>query len=65
MPIYEYICHKCSEAFTALRPVHMRAEDAQCPMCGSEDVRKKLSSFSSLSSGSVGSSGYFSGGGGG
>ncbi|MDA8171212.1 MAG: zinc ribbon domain-containing protein [Nitrospiraceae bacterium] len=42
MPIYEYKCSKCSEEFEKLVFSQSRVN---CPKCGSEEVKKKLSTF--------------------
>ena len=41
MPIYEYRCSSCEEAFEKL--VKVRAEAPPCPECGSDDVVKQVS----------------------
>ena len=46
MPIYEYKCEKCDEAFEILQ---RGSEKASCPKCGSQKLTKLLSVFSSLS----------------
>ena len=50
MPIYEYRCQHCEERFEQL--VLLRAEHPPviCPRCGTKEVRKLLSSFSSVES---------------
>lgn len=44
MPIYEYRCRKCGEAFSHL---HRRLNEAApaCPKCGTPEPRKLLSAF--------------------
>jgi len=42
MPLYEFVCRKCGHAFEALI---MGGEKAKCPECGSEEVKKQMSSF--------------------
>jgi putative FmdB family regulatory protein len=68
MPIYEYSCNKCNENFTLFQWISSSEDKTSCPMCGSRDIRKKLSTFScSLSadpgSSTGGSNSGFSGGG--
>ena len=68
MPIYEYICKKCTETFALLQWQSNAEETAKCPKCGSEDLKKLPSSFScplpgDEDSSSGGSSQGFSGGG--
>lgn len=66
MPIYEYACAKCNEVFSVFQSINVNEKDTKCPKCGSNNVKKKLSSFSccsiSMSNASFGSSGGFSGG---
>lgn len=47
MPIYEYMCNKCSMGFSLIK-LTIEAQDAVCPQCGSKDVKKKMSTFSSV-----------------
>jgi len=42
MPIYEYRCQECLEEFEKLV---RSAEEIECPQCGSEEVKKLISSF--------------------
>ncbi|MBO5760073.1 MAG: zinc ribbon domain-containing protein [Lentisphaeria bacterium] len=43
MPIFEYECKKCEKKFELLLP-HSSAS-AVCPVCGTKDVKKLLSTF--------------------
>ena len=68
MPIYEYTCSKCSEIFARLQWPGHDEEEILCPQCGSDDVKKIISTFSCSnpadSGGSTGGSySGFSGGG--
>jgi putative FmdB family regulatory protein len=45
MPIYEYLCIKCNKPFSALQRMGASEKDTTCPGCGSNEVRKKVSSF--------------------
>lgn len=54
MPIYEYTCRKCTEAFAVFQSINAREEDTECPGCGAKDVKKKISSFSACSIGGSG-----------
>ncbi|MBD3179376.1 MAG: zinc ribbon domain-containing protein [Candidatus Latescibacteria bacterium] len=49
MPIYRYSCSKCGNEFARL----VRSSDASvtCPECGSEEVEKLFSRFSSPGAG--------------
>ena len=42
MPIYEFVCMKCESHFEELVRVD---ESADCPDCGSPNVRKQISAF--------------------
>ena len=67
MPIYEYICMRCNNIFSALQRMGASEKDTNCPGCGSNDVKKQVSSFCcSPGSGpsSSSSSSRFGGGGG-
>ncbi|MDI6800478.1 MAG: zinc ribbon domain-containing protein [Thermodesulfovibrionales bacterium] len=70
MPIYEYVCRKCSEVFSAFQSINADENDTECPKCSSNDVKKMVSAFSCCSTAgsggginsSFGSSGGFGGG---
>jgi putative FmdB family regulatory protein len=49
MPMFEFICRKCSEEFEEL--VFSSHETVDCPSCGSDDVTKKVSVVAFKSSG--------------
>jgi putative FmdB family regulatory protein len=53
MPLYEYRCLECQHEFEALVPT-ARADQATCPECGVEDVRRLLSMFAAPRGGGVG-----------
>ena len=63
MPIFEYTCLKCAHRFEKLQKSSTVAS-TECPECGSFDVRKELSAFSSAvsSSSTAGAAGCYSGG---
>ena len=50
MPIYEYICNKCKATFSLIQKVGSSEKDTTCPQCGSAEVKKKFSIFSSSTS---------------
>ena len=50
MPIYEYECNNCDSAFELVRSINDDDKDLKCPKCGSSEVKKILSAFSSCSS---------------
>jgi putative FmdB family regulatory protein len=67
MPIYEYVCKKCSEVFSVYQSITVSESETNCPKCSSNDVKKRISAFSycSIGGGGVpafGSSGGFGGG---
>ena len=43
MPLYEFLCRACDQQFEAL--VKAGERPALCPMCGSADFERLLSSF--------------------
>lgn len=43
MPIYEYECKKCGEEFEKLV---MSGDEVRCPKCGSSQVARRMSGFS-------------------
>lgn len=43
MPIYEFECPECREAFDELVRSAAAVKDVTCPACGSRKVKKKLS----------------------
>jgi putative FmdB family regulatory protein len=50
MPIYEYSCQACGKRFQKLQRMGADAGDTPCPACGSTNVRREISGFSSVSS---------------
>jgi putative FmdB family regulatory protein len=61
MPVYEYSCLKCGYRFEKLQK-NSSTNESDCPSCGSKEVKRELSTFSSVGSTSS-SAGCFSGGG--
>jgi len=51
MPIYEYVCKKCSHQFELLRLSSNGFKGVKCPECGSGKAEKKLSTFAPAVSG--------------
>lgn len=45
MPIFEYVCEKCSNQFEKLHK-STETDGGVCPNCGASEVNKQLSSFS-------------------
>ena len=56
MPIYEFDCQGCGESFDKLVRSISRVPEITCPSCDSDQVKKKLSLFSSQVSGGTRSS---------
>lgn len=50
MPIFEFVCKECELIFEELI-FGSKTDGILCPSCGSEQVRKKMSTFSSKSAG--------------
>jgi putative FmdB family regulatory protein len=46
MPVYEYRCEGCDHPYNVLMRIEEREELRPCPKCGSEEVRKIISSVS-------------------
>ena len=57
MPIYEYRCKKCSQAFELMRPVGKADARAQCTSCSSTAVKRQLSRFAVVGAGDGGDGG--------
>ncbi len=55
MPIFEYRCEKCEEDFEEL--VLSANSKVKCPSCGSDEVEKQFSAFSSGSGAASSSTG--------
>ncbi|MBW1641288.1 MAG: zinc ribbon domain-containing protein [Deltaproteobacteria bacterium] len=43
MPIYDFYCNPCGKEFECLL---LNEDEAECPVCGSYDVKKMVSLFS-------------------
>jgi putative FmdB family regulatory protein len=53
MPMFEYSCNACGFRFEKLQK-SAEAGQVDCPACGSADVKKELSTFSSSAGSSSG-----------
>lgn len=51
MPIYEFQCQECGNPFEELVFSSSKISELTCPSCGSENIRKKMSTFASKVSG--------------
>jgi putative FmdB family regulatory protein len=40
MPIYEYLCQRCRNRFSLLRPMRESEAPATCPECGSTETKR-------------------------
>jgi len=49
MPLFEYECQECRHGFEVLQIKRGDENEIKCPQCGSVNVVKLLSSFSSKS----------------
>ncbi len=69
MPLYEYVCEECNNQFEKRVTFSDADSEQECPACGSNHSRKKISLFASrgagTSSGTMGSVSSGCGGGGG
>ena len=51
MPLYEFDCEDCHQPFDKFVRNINTVNEATCPLCGSDHVTKKISSFAARSSG--------------
>jgi putative FmdB family regulatory protein len=51
MPIFEFICTKCNQSFEELVRSASSVDEVNCPFCGSPEINKKISLFSSKAAG--------------
>ncbi len=49
MPIYEYVCPDCQQAFEKL--VRSKEKSVPCPTCGQDSRRKKVTLVASINMG--------------
>lgn len=47
MPIFEFQCQECGHPFEELVFSSAKINELICPNCGSENIRKKMSTFAS------------------
>lgn len=45
MPLYEYSCRRCGEAFEVLQRMGERGDELRCPACGATGADRRLSTF--------------------
>jgi putative FmdB family regulatory protein len=60
MPLYEFQCTECDRNFEELVRAAMAIADVRCPECGSDHIRRKVSTFASKVSGGGGGAAYAS-----
>ncbi|MGC8916136.1 MAG: FmdB family zinc ribbon protein [Thermoanaerobaculum sp.] len=53
MPLYEYRCEACGHRFEVWQRMGAGSQGVSCPKCGSEVVKRLLSTFASASGGSA------------
>lgn len=51
MPIFEFVCSDCGRPFEELVRSAAAVDVVACPGCGSQQVKKKISTFASKISG--------------
>jgi len=54
MPMFEFVCHDCNSPFEDL-VFGSDLSGVVCPVCGSDQVKKKMSTFASKFEGSTSS----------
>ena len=47
MPLYEYLCHQCTQSFMLLQNVRVKEGETVCPHCGTNKTVRMFSTFSS------------------
>ena len=57
MALYDFVCADCGHGFEVFSIGFLKAEQEECPKCGSHKVDQKFSSFLSGGSSSSSSSG--------
>jgi putative FmdB family regulatory protein len=51
MPLFEFVCSECGKSFEELVRSSSAADEVTCPVCGSHQVRRKVSTFAARTSG--------------
>lgn len=51
MPLFEFVCDHCGQNFEELVRSSTQTEGITCPICKSQEVKKKVSTFASKVSG--------------
>jgi putative FmdB family regulatory protein len=58
MPIFEFICTECGAPFEDLVRSARAIDEVICPSCGSDQVKKQISTFASRVNGGASSNLY-------
>ena len=51
MPLFEFVCTDCEQPFEELVRSASATDEVTCPICGSPEVKRKISTFASRISG--------------
>ena len=60
MPIFEFVCDECGASFEELVRSATTLEGVLCPSCGSEQVKKQVSTFAARVTGGSPTRGFSS-----
>jgi len=60
MPIFEFVCTECDAPFEELVRSANYAEEVLCPSCGSDQVKKQISTFAARVTGGNAARGFTS-----
>ena len=60
MPIFEFVCSECDAPFEELVRSANYAEEVLCPSCGSDQVKKQISTFAARVTGGSAARGFSS-----
>ena len=52
MPLYAYVCKDCGREFEEFVRFSQSDVKPQCPICGSDETQKRITSFASIGGGS-------------
>lgn len=47
MPLFEFVCSDCGQPFEELVRSSSAVDEVSCPVCGSKEIKKKISTFAS------------------
>ncbi len=60
MPIFEFVCDECGAPFEELVRSATTLEEVLCPACGSDQVKKQISTFAARVTGGSPTRGFSS-----